>query len=131
MTATMPTSTDPVEQDFLDLVLTDPDLLRAEFEQIIASAWPDPPPPHRPQPPVGPANPSGPGNPQTRPGPGPALPPRWSWPTAWGRQRAPPAAPPWGLRWDKTPARDIATERAGGDIDRTDTTSPIGAFYPG
>jgi len=37
------------EQQFLDLLLADEELLRAEFDAIIAAEWPGPPPnlPHR------------------------------------------------------------------------------------
>jgi hypothetical protein len=35
------------DAEFLDLVLADEDLLRAEFEAIIAAAWQEPPPPPR------------------------------------------------------------------------------------
>jgi hypothetical protein len=39
-------------EEFLDVILADDELLRAEFDAIIADAWPDPPraaaqPPHR------------------------------------------------------------------------------------
>ena len=33
-----------VGERFLDLLCRDPDLLRAEFEEIIAAGWPQPPP---------------------------------------------------------------------------------------
>ena len=39
------------DTDFVDLVLADEDLLRAEFEAIIAAAWQEPPRPRRPAPP--------------------------------------------------------------------------------
>ena len=33
-----------IEEQFLDLLLADEDLLRAEFDAIIAAEWPGPPP---------------------------------------------------------------------------------------
>src|SRR5438309_1929527 len=34
-----------VEQRFLDVICDDPDLLRAEFDAIVAGEWPEPPVP--------------------------------------------------------------------------------------
>jgi hypothetical protein len=80
-------------QEFLALVCADDELLRAEFEEIIAAGWDNPP--SRPRPERGD---------DRRPGPGaPPVPagdeeqPRTSRRTrgaAGGRQRSPPAAPP-------------------------------------
>ena len=104
----------PVEDELLDLVLRDPDLLRDEFEAIIAASWPEAPavaPPTRPAPPAAVPNPSGPGPHRTHPlprsGSGDPRPgcPR---PAAAGRQRSPPG---WSLR--KRPLRSTATRLAG------------------
>lgn len=35
----------PVDEEFLDLLLGEDDLVRAEFDAIIAAEWPDPPRP--------------------------------------------------------------------------------------
>jgi hypothetical protein len=41
---TTPATGDPtVEEQFLNLICNDPDLLAAEFDAIIAAAWPTPP----------------------------------------------------------------------------------------
>jgi len=115
---TTPTGcTVPVEDELLDLVLSDPELLRAEFEAIIAASWPDPPnppPPTRPAPPAEAPNPSEPGtrrSPLSRSGPGDPRPgcPR---PAAAGRQRSPPGlTPP-----RKRPLRSTATGWPGNDL---------------
>jgi len=76
---------------FLDAVLHDEDLLRAEFDAIVADAWPEPPAPPPP------AAPSTPGDRPAAPpaSPGPWAPPTWrtSLPEPrrrFGRQRSPP-----------------------------------------
>ncbi|MCU7727088.1 hypothetical protein ODJ79_25455 [Actinoplanes sp. KI2] len=74
-------------QAFVDLVCADDELMRAEFDALIAASWPSPPavppvPPRRPAPwPGGPALPPGEA----------ARPPIHHIPdTSWRRQRAPP-----------------------------------------
>lgn len=85
---------DTIEEQFLELVCSDVDLVRGEFEAIIAAEWPTPPP-VRP--------------PLRRPAGGPGMPRRgrrWSrrvghLPSrpqdpsigAWSRQRSPPDRP--------------------------------------
>lgn len=98
MQTTTPQAMVPVEDDLLDLVLNDPDLLRAEFEAIIGASWPDDPDlpePPRSAPPAMAPNPSGTGGYRTHPlprsnsgEPGPGCPR----PAAAGRQRSPPAS---------------------------------------
>lgn len=98
MKTTTPQAMVPLEDELLDLVLNDPDLLRAEVEAIITASWPDPadpPTPPRAAPPAVATNPGGLGAHRTRslPGsssgePGPGCPR----PAAAGRQRSPPAS---------------------------------------
>ncbi len=80
---------EPVVDEFLDLVLGDPELLDAEFEAIITDSWSDPPerrPSPRPRV-LGPGDHRGPAFPRSVDGS-----PRtgWSRPAATGRQRSPP-----------------------------------------
>lgn len=84
----MPTRT--VDETFLDLVTRDDDLVRAEFDALIAASWdaPPPPPPAAPAPadrPPGWPEPSHPGPPRLadRRRPGRRV----------SRQRSPPARP--------------------------------------
>jgi len=77
---------------FVDLVCQDDDLVRAEFDAIVAAAWPEPPAPPPPPAPPGPGD-----RPAAEPGP-----PGWREPGVryvklpkprrlrHGRQRAPP-----------------------------------------
>lgn len=83
----------PVEEELLDLVLSDPDLLQAEFEAIIAASFPAPPnSPPPTTPPVVEPTPSGPRAYRTQSlplaGSGGAR-PRCPRPAAVGRQRSP------------------------------------------
>ena len=81
------------DEQFLELVCADEDLLRAEFDAIIAAEWPSPPP----------ADPDRGAGAERRPRPArlrraastPALPSRPRHPRVggWTRQRAPPPAP--------------------------------------
>ena len=81
------------DEKFLALVCSEEDLLRAEFDAIIAAAWPDPPsrephrdraPQHRPRS----------VRHRTPPGlAGPATPPRPPGTAGPARQRSPPARP--------------------------------------
>lgn len=90
---TAATGTDSVRDEFLALVLTDPDLVDAEFDAIMTGAWPSSPPPCAPHATAGPRA-DGPGRDlgtittvgvvratarPRRPGAG-----------GWGRQRSPP-----------------------------------------
>lgn len=80
-----------VEERFCDLLCSDAELLRAEFDAIIAAEWPDPPPPEtRRQPARRGPGPEHPGNrsanPLTRPDQYRPL-----GRDAWRRQRSPPA----------------------------------------
>jgi hypothetical protein len=76
-----------IDDAFLDLVSRDDDLVRAEFDGLVAACWQDPPPsfpaPPRPhgRPPAWPAPP-----PAQPPAPAPVPPPA----PARGRQRSPP-----------------------------------------
>lgn len=83
------TSADPLTEEFLELVCAEEDLLRAEFDEIIAQEWTAPPPPGEPRA----ASPTG--------GPGRQLTGRVdaTWPQPrpchlviheWRRQRSPP-----------------------------------------
>ena len=49
---TVDRSVAPSADPFVDLICNDPDLLRAEFDAIVADEWPGPPerPPHRREP---------------------------------------------------------------------------------
>ncbi|GIJ60927.1 hypothetical protein Vau01_084430 [Virgisporangium aurantiacum] len=79
---------------FLDAVLHDDDLLRAEFDAIVAAAWPEPP---APPPPAAPATPGD--RPAARPGsPGP-------WPPKTLRTRLPAPARRWYCRQRSPPDR--------------------------
>lgn len=80
-----------LEADFLALVCADEELLRAEFEAIIAAEWPARPPRRPGGPPPGAANrrPGRPGG-DRRPRP-PADRPRRPHDDSRARQRAPPA----------------------------------------
>jgi hypothetical protein len=88
MTANLQQTLDQAEA-FVDLVLGDDDLVRAEFDALIAACWESPcePRTRRPCPPVGAwaARPPHrwPSRPDLRLGPGPARPPQ-------GRERGPP-----------------------------------------
>jgi hypothetical protein len=78
---------------FLDLVYHDDDLVRAEFDAIVAAAWPDPPEPPPPAAPPAPDDhPSGPPGPPEWEAPG-ALRTRLPEHPRRGRQRAPPVRP--------------------------------------
>jgi hypothetical protein len=72
-------------EEFLDVLLADEDLLRAEFDAIIADAWPDAP--HAAPPPTPcrrrAASPRG----------SPSRAPERPSPPAWARQRSPPPCP--------------------------------------
>jgi hypothetical protein len=79
-----------LEEEFLDLVYADEELLRAEFDAIIAQEWGARPPPVRPRaasPPTGP-------NPRRHPAGRGSSPsqrrPRHPGVGGWGRQRSPP-----------------------------------------
>jgi hypothetical protein len=75
----------PAREQFLDVVLGDEDLLRAEFDAIIADAWDDPPRAARRPPPPRRLARSEPGG--LRYARRPGL-------SAWARQRSPPRCPP-------------------------------------
>lgn len=97
VSATTPSGTARVEDVLLEVVLTDPDLLRAEFEAIIAASWPDLPSlPLGPAPPGLMSNPSAPRANQgqlldtTNPG-DPLFAGRVS--PGGGRERSPPKSP--------------------------------------
>lgn len=78
-----------VDERFLDLLCSDTELVRAEFDAIIAAEWPDPPSPEiRRQPASGPR----PEHPR-RPSAEPSMRQIQDWPLrpeAWRRQRSPP-----------------------------------------
>jgi hypothetical protein len=80
-----------VHDEFLDLVCADEELLRAEFDAIIAQEWSSRPPPADP-----PAASRGTGPRQGGPAPpvfrGSPLRPRHPGVGGWGRQRSPPPA---------------------------------------
>jgi hypothetical protein len=82
------------EEEFLDLLLADDDLLRAEFDAIIAAEWPEPPA-DRPgssvagRPPGG-----GPSRRAADPVRGPVSRPRHPGIGGWARQRSPPVRHP-------------------------------------
>jgi len=83
------TRTRPGDEEFLALLCADEQLLRAEFDEIVAAQWPNPPaqpPAQRPRPDRGG---DAPGN--TRAGAagadGPSADPRQSRIDAWSRQR--------------------------------------------
>ncbi|HEV7146547.1 MAG TPA: hypothetical protein VGN48_06060 [Pedococcus sp.] len=63
---------DDVDEEFVTLVYSDPEWLRAEFDAIIAAAWSSPPPPP-------PARDKGADKPPDRPQPVPSPPPRGRW----------------------------------------------------
>ena len=83
--------TDTLEQQFLELVYADEDLVRAEFEAIIAAEWPTPPPARPPlrrpasRPPTPPA-----GHWRRVERKRPARRPRHPGIGGWVRQRSPP-----------------------------------------
>jgi hypothetical protein len=72
---------------FLDIVYTDPEFVRAEFEAILAASWDDPPdrPARRDRPRPQPLRPR---RPRTRLMPRPV--PAWASVASGGRQRGPP-----------------------------------------
>ena len=83
------TSADQLTEEFLELVCADEELLRAEFDEIVAQQWISPPPPGEPRA----ASPTGGPSPQLT-GPVDAA---WSRPRpchlvihGWRRQRSPP-----------------------------------------
>ncbi|WP_406833042.1 hypothetical protein ABEG17_09480 [Pedococcus sp. KACC 23699] len=83
------TSADQLTEEFLELVCADEELLRAEFDEIIAQEWTSPPPPGEPRA-------ATPGDGPRRPLTGP-VDAAWSRPRAchpliprWRRQRSPP-----------------------------------------
>jgi hypothetical protein len=82
---------DEVEERFLALVCADEELLRAEFDAIIASAWGQPTPPARPRP-TRPPGPPAPRGEQRADGSAGELPGRQHYPAGErrSRQRAPP-----------------------------------------
>jgi len=92
MVIACPTGTRAGKEEFLDLICNDTDLLAAEFDAIIAAAWPDPPeqPPQRDN--AG-GRPDG-GRPSRRARRAPARPGEPGQPgiEASSRQRSPPAA---------------------------------------
>jgi hypothetical protein len=55
MDRSAPTAAPPAEREFIDLVCQDEQLLRAEFDALIAASWPTPPRPVPPAPPQRPA----------------------------------------------------------------------------
>jgi hypothetical protein len=59
------------DEAFTELITSDPDLVRAEFDALISASFNEPPPP--PAPPAPPA--AEPAGPQPEPVPGPATPP--------------------------------------------------------
>jgi len=81
-----------VEEGFLALVCTDEELLRAEFDAIIAAAWDQPTPPTRPRPTRRPPGPPAPRRERRTDGSAGRLPGRQHYPAGEGhcRQRAPP-----------------------------------------
>ena len=112
-----------VEEQFLDLVCSDADLVRAEFDAIIAAGWPERPvPPTRspvPRPPVPPAD--GPGGWVVISVAGPVSEP--GAPGTGGRERSPPRRgqrPSAGMNLlPRGPGR-----RAGTTRDRTSIDAP-------
>jgi len=82
----------PTDDEFIDLICQDEELLRAEFDALIAASWLTPPPP---PPPPAPPRPTPP--PDRRTGPVDAEEPaplQGSVPAArWNRQRSPPGLP--------------------------------------
>jgi hypothetical protein len=86
-----PGRADPCGDEFVDLICQDDELVRAEFEALVAACWDVAPPPARPPAPPRPAR-RPPGWPvvsasDLSPVPPPASPPlRWRW----SRQRSPP-----------------------------------------
>jgi hypothetical protein len=89
--ATSDTTARTVDEQFLDLICNDQDLLAAEFEAIIAAAWPAPPAAR----PVGGALGEHAGRGAARQAADPvrdlATRPRHSGVGGWARQRSPPA----------------------------------------
>jgi hypothetical protein len=85
----------PVEAELADLVCSDPDLLRAEFEAIIAAAWGGNVPPDGPRQPPAPRPPSPTPPPLTArcPRPRPSQPPAVRRVRPPAGQRAPPSHP--------------------------------------
>ena len=75
------------DEEFADLIAGDQELLRAEFDDLISSSWPQPPSP--------PAPPAPPAPPNTNSEEYPAPPPnRTGPPRGPGRQNPPPTRPP-------------------------------------
>lgn len=90
-TSGAPAPAGTIDDAFLDIICHDEELLRAEFDALVAASWDEPPPP--PPPPAGP-------RPADNPPPRPAaptateqeVPPRSHRPAPAGRrQRSPPA----------------------------------------
>jgi hypothetical protein len=95
MTTISETTGEPVEraldEQFLELVCSDEELLRAEFDAIVSAEWPTPPnhaPAHRPS-----GEPPTPRGQPWSPAPGARLMnrPRHPGLGGWARQRSPPA----------------------------------------
>ncbi len=84
-------STREADAAFADLICTDPQWLREEFDALISASFSEPPAPPPPAPPRVPPRPGPPPPPSWRPVPGPAV---MTGPAAgpeYGRQRSPPA----------------------------------------
>ncbi len=109
--ATNPTTADTRDEEFLDLVCADEQLLKAEFDAIIAQAWPMGPPPAGPQPAPRAVSPS------PRPDPAPSgrqmSPPEshHCGDSGRGRQRSPPSLLPARLSETSRIARHERAER--------------------
>jgi len=83
-----------VDDRFLDLICSDPDLLAAEFDAILAAEWPEPPT-ERPDRRAAGSHPgSGPTRRGAHPAPVPVSRPRHPGIGGWAPQRAPPVRPP-------------------------------------
>jgi hypothetical protein len=81
---------------FADLICTDSQWLRAEFDALIAASFDEPPAPPPPAPPRIPPRPGIPRLPSRRPAPGPAASPSPATGPEDGRPRSPPAhLPSW------------------------------------
>jgi hypothetical protein len=87
----MTLSTREADAEFADLICTDPQWLRAEFDALISASFSEPPGPPPPAPPRVPPRPGPPAPPSRRPAPGPAGTTVPAAGPEYGRQRSPPA----------------------------------------
>ena len=88
----MTLSTRAADAAFADLICTDPQWLREEFDALISASFSEPPaPPPPPAPPRVPPRPGPPPPPSRRPAPGPAVTTGPAAAPQYRRQRSPPA----------------------------------------